>query len=59
MQLIIISLLIVIWWIGIWGLVETIIHQYIKESPIFIYSFLIILVLTIVYFNPTLLEHFA
>jgi len=59
MQVILISLLIALWWIGLWGLIETIIHQYIKISPIFVYISLIIGVLIIVYFNPTLLEHFA
>ena len=59
MEIILISLLIVLWWIGLWGLIETILHQYIKTYPIFVYSSMIILVLAIVYFNPTLLEHFA
>ena len=56
-----IALLLVLWWIGIWGLVETLLHQFIKGSvakAIFVYSSLIATVLVIVWLKPQLLEHF-
>jgi hypothetical protein len=49
------------WWIGTWGLIDTILNQFIKASvskAIFVYTSIIVVVLVIVYLNPTLLEHF-
>ena len=59
MKIIIAALLLVIWWIGIWGLVETIIHQYIRGSfvkAICVYSSLILVVLFSVWINPDMVE---
>ena len=55
------ALLIVIWWVGVWGLIETIIHQYIRGSPakaIMIYSSMIALVIGVVYLNPKIIDYF-
>ena len=60
-RILFISLLILIWWIGCWGVVETIVHLYVRGSTLkalSIYSFMIFLVIFIVYFNPTLMDHF-
>lgn len=56
-----IAFLLVLWWIGVWGLVETLLHQFIKGSAskaLFVYSSLIATVLAVVYIKPQLLEHF-
>ena len=59
-QILLISLLIVVWWIGSWGIIETIIHQYIRGSTskaLFVYGSMIIFVVLVVYLNPTIVEH--
>lgn len=56
-----IALLIVLWWIGVWGLVETILHEFIRGSvakALLTYSSLIATVLVIVWAKPQLLEYF-
>jgi hypothetical protein len=56
-----IALLIVLWWIGVWGLIETLLHTFIKGSThnaILVYSSLIAIVILIVWTKPQLLEHF-
>lgn len=53
------ALIIVIWWIGVWGLIETIIQPFIKNnywSAIAVYSAMIASVLLIVSVYPTVLE---
>lgn len=57
-----VALLLVVWWVGLWGLIETILHTIIKGSTqkaILIYSSLVLSVLVIVYAKPQLLEHFV
>jgi hypothetical protein len=56
-----VSLLIVIWWIGSWGLIELGVQYFVRGSmknAVLIYSSMILFVITIVYFNPAVLEHF-
>ena len=56
-----IALLLVLWWVGLWGLIETLLHTFIKGSTfkaILVYSSLIATVLVIVWMRPQLLEHF-
>ena len=60
-DILLIALLLVLWWIGVWGLVETILHHFIRGSTqkaILMYSSIIVVVLVIVWAKPTLLEHF-
>jgi hypothetical protein len=60
-NILLIAFLVVLWWIGVWGFVETLLHQVIKGSAskaLLIYSSLIATVLVIVYMKPDLLEHF-
>ena len=54
--------LLIILWIGVWGLVETLIHLYIRGSTqkaLFIYMSMIILVLAVVYVNPKMVDYFV
>jgi len=53
--------LIVLWWVGLWGLIETIVQQFIRGSvkkAIMIYSSMIAFVALVIYLNPNILEHF-
>ena len=53
------ALIIVIWWIGVWGLIETIIQPFIKNSywaAIGVYGAMIAIVILIVYLYPQVLE---
>jgi hypothetical protein len=52
-----IGILLVLWWIAVWGIVETLIHLYAKGSAkkaLFIYGSLLTIVLAILYTNPSL-----
>lgn len=60
-KLLLISFLVIIWWIGMWGFIETIVQHYIKGSftkSLLIYGGLIIFVGIFFYTNPNLLDHF-
>jgi len=62
MYLLGLSLLIVFWWIGVWGLVETFIQPLIKGSSLkaaIVYGVMILAVLGILVIKPDLLEHFV
>lgn len=53
------AILIVFWWIGMWGLIETVIQPFIKNSywtAIAVYSAIIAIVLLIVSVYPSVLE---
>jgi hypothetical protein len=55
------SFLIVFWWIGCWGLVETFIQPLIQGSSVkalVVYGGMIVTVILIVMANPALLEKF-
>lgn len=59
MYLVAISLLIVLWWIAVWGLIDICLHRFIKNKPynaICIYIGIIVFVLLIVYLNPDIYE---
>jgi hypothetical protein len=54
-----IAILIVVWWIGVWGLIETVIQPFIKNnywSAISVYSAMIVIVLLLVSVYPQILE---
>ena len=56
-----ISLLVIIFWIGVWGLVETLLQLYIGSSvtkSIFVYSSMIATVIIIIYYKPQMVEYF-
>ncbi len=56
-----IALLLILWWIGVWGFVDTSIQLVTKGNPLFalgIYGGIIGSILLIVSLRPQLLEHF-
>jgi hypothetical protein len=56
-----IGVLIVIWWVGIWGLIETGVHYYARNSiprALTIYSLLVTIVFVIIFYNPVIVDHF-
>ena len=56
------ALLIILWWVGVWGFVETIIHMYIRGSnmkALFIYGSMILIVLVIINMNPKMVDYFV
>ena len=60
-DILLIALLLVLWWIGVWGLIDTLLHQFIRGSTqkaIVVYGAIIALVIIIVWSKPELLEHF-
>jgi len=63
MHILFIAFIIVLWWIGIWGLVETLIHHYVIDGSVTravaTYSFIILFVLLIAHIYPDLFERFA
>jgi hypothetical protein len=57
-----ISFIIILWWVAVWGFLDTLLHSLIKGSKtkaLFIYGTLAITVLALVYLRPELLEHFV
>jgi len=59
LDFLVVSFLIILWWIGIWGFVETIAHQYIKGSPIralAVYASIMVFVIVIVNVYPSILH---
>ena len=56
-----IALIVVLFWIGVWGLFDTLLQEFIKGSlwnAIGIYSALILFVILLVQRKPHVLEHF-
>lgn len=57
-QIVFIGILVVVWWVGVWGIIETLIHLYAKGCPkksLFIYCLLVSMVIGIIYLNPALI----
>jgi hypothetical protein len=53
--------LLVLWWIGVWGLAELLINSVTRGSilmQVFIYMSIITLVISLIYLRPDLVEHF-
>ena len=58
---IVLGFLIVLWWVGVWGIIETVVQQLVKGSPtkaIFIYGSMVAFVILIIYLNPSIIQHF-
>ncbi len=56
-----VALLIVLWWVAVWGFVDTLLHLFIKGSPqvaLLVYGTLGVLVAIILYRSPQLREYF-
>jgi hypothetical protein len=61
-HILLISTLVIIWWIAIWGLIDIFLTQMLGTSTkkyVTAYSLMILAVLIIVYNYPDLLESFA
>ena len=58
MSILLIGLLVVIWWIGVWGLIETVLADLIKTNPLAVYGSMVAFVIIVVLVKPSLLEHF-
>lgn len=55
------SLLLIVWWIGVWGIADTVIHLVFKGETmkeLGVYILMITVVLALVVFNPDLIKHF-
>ncbi len=53
------SVLVILWWVGIWGFADTIIHMVFKGETLLelgVYTLMIGLVLLIMYAHPKFLE---
>lgn len=59
MSILLIGLLVVIWWIGVWGLIETLLADLIQTNPLGVYGSMVAFVVVVVWAKPGLLEHFV
>ncbi len=53
------SLLLIVWWIGVWGIADTLIHLVFKGETmkeLGVYILLVVIVLTVVFMNPEFIE---
>ena len=60
-RLLLIGFLVVLWWVGVWNIIEMIVEDIAKGSAskaFIIYASMVGFVVAIVFFNPNLLEHF-
>jgi hypothetical protein len=54
------SLLNIVWWIGVWGLADTIIHLLFKGATLMelgVYITMILFVLLVVFVDPSMMSH--
>ena len=61
MNILVVSFLVVVWWIALWGLIEIVLKSIVGNSvrkSVIAYSLMIAFVLTIVYMYPSSLERF-
>jgi hypothetical protein len=56
LQVLLLGVLVIFWWAGVWGLLETLIQK--TKQPTLSYSLMILIVVLIVFMKPHLLEHF-
>jgi hypothetical protein len=53
------SLILILWWVGVWGIADTVIHLVFKGETmkeLGVYIFFVVTVLILVFVNPELLE---
>jgi hypothetical protein len=56
-----IGFLVVLWWVGIWGIIELAVQNFSKGSStkaFFAYAAMVLFVILILYLKPTTIEHF-
>ena len=61
-ELLFLALVIVVWWMGVWGLLDTLLHLFIRGNTvraIVLYSLMIVAVLVFVSIRPDVLERFV
>ena len=61
-SVLVLSFILVLWWVGVWGLCETAISAYAKGNAVkqcIAYGTLIIVVLGYILVNPEVIERFA
>ena len=54
------SVLVILWWVSVWGIAEIFVHQFSNTNPIrkmIFYGALLIIVLGVVSIDPTLSNH--
>ena len=54
------SIIMIIWWIGVWGISDTVIHLLFKGhtmKELGIYIFFVVTVLFIIFVHPEILDH--
>lgn len=53
------SVILILWWVGIWGIADTVIHLVFKGETmkeLGVYIFFVVTVLVLVFINPELLD---
>jgi hypothetical protein len=53
------SLLLILWWIGVWGIADTVIHLVFKGQTmkeLGVYITFVVIVLSVVFFNPEFVD---
>ena len=61
MNILVVSFLVVVWWIALWGLIEIVLKSIVGNSvrkSVIAYSLMIAFVLAIVCMNPGMVERF-
>ena len=61
MNILVVSFLVVVWWIALWGLIEIVLKSIVGNSvgkSVIAYILMIAFVLAIVYMNPGMVERF-
>ena len=61
MNILVVSFLVVVWWIALWGLIEIVLKSIVGNSvgkSVIAYMLMIAFVLTIVYMYPGMVERF-
>lgn len=58
MMILLVGFLVVVWWMGVWGLIETVLADSIQKHPLFVYGSMVVFVMILVWIKPQLLEHF-
>lgn len=56
-----IGFLVVLWWVGLWGIIELAVQNFSKGSStkaFFAYAAMVLFVILILYLKPTTIEHF-
>ncbi len=55
------SVILILWWVGVWGIADTVIHMVFKGETmkeLGVYFFLVVLVLALILVHPELVSRF-